>query len=220
MEKIKNILKAIASELPDINYYQGMNQIANICEDNEEDAFYLFMSFLKNSEYSNLFKNDLEKMNVLFYQFDRILNLYLPEIYLFFKASSINSGYFVSPWFITMFTNAFNDDKIKNNAKSIMLIWDLFIFCGWKSIMKIGIILLKEKERFIMEKLSECLLPFLTGEIFKTEIMDSEHFEKLMDLCKNSDFNIPSKLFDDLDKEYKFKKNSAYFANDTNINIY
>ena len=224
MEKLKHILKAIASELPDINYYQGMNQIAafllNICEDNDEEVFYLFMSFLKNSEYSNLFKNDLEKMNALFYQFDRILNLYLPEIYLFFKVSSVNSGYFVSPWFITLFTNAFTDAEGKNNAKSIMMIWDLFIFSGWKAIMKIGIILLKEKERFIMEKLSECLLPFLTGEIFKTEIMDAEHYDQLTDLCKNWQFSIPTKLFDDIEKEYEFKKSCSYFANDTHINTY
>ena len=80
MEKIRNILRAIASELPELNYYQGMNQISafllNICDNNEEDAFYLYMSFLKSTQYITLFKNDLEKINVLFYLFDRLLNLF------------------------------------------------------------------------------------------------------------------------------------------------
>ena len=193
-----------------MNYYQGMNQIAafllNICDDDEEEAFYIFMSFLKNSKYRTLFENDLEKMNCLFYQFERLLSLYLPEIHLFFKASSINSGYFISPWFITLFTNTFIDDENKNNFKSIMLIWDLFIFGGWKAIMKVGLILLKKKERYIMEKLSECLLPFLTGEILKSEILDSEHFDELMDLCNNSEFKISNILLKDLENEYDIKK--------------
>ena len=223
-EKLCNILKAIASELPELNYYQGMNQIAafllNICDDDEEEAFYIFMSFLKNSKYRTLFENDLEKMNCLFYQFERLLSLYLPEIHLFFKASSINSGYFISPWFITLFTNTFIDDENKNNYKSIMLIWDLFIFGGWKAIMKVGLILLKKKERYIMEKLSECLLPFLTGEILKSEILDSEHFDELMDLCNNSEFKISNILLKDLENEYDIKKNIEYFTKETHVNTY
>ena len=178
------------------------------------------MSFLKNTEYINLFKDDLVKMNELFYQFDRFINLYLPELYIFFKVSSISSGYFISPWFITLFTNAFIDIDEKKNDKTIMMIWDLFIFSGWKSLIKIGIILLKIKEKFIVGKLSECLLPFLTGEILKSEIMDCEHFEQLRELCSRSDFKISNKLFEDIQKEYEIKKNCAYFADDTHANTY
>ena len=222
--KIGHILKAIASILPNLNYYQGMNQIAafllNLCGDDEEETFYIYVSFLKNTEFSSLFINDLAKMNTLFYQFDRMINLYLPEMYIFFKVSSINSGYFISPWFITLLTNAFIDIENKNNAKTIMMIWDLFIFSGWKSLMKIGIILLKQKERFAMEKYSECLLPFLNGEILKSEIMDSEHYDQLRDMCLDPQFRIPTKLFKDIEEEYEFKKKMSYFANDTHMNTY
>ena len=224
MKKIGHILKAISSEVPSLNYYQGMNQIAafllNICEDNEEEAFYIFMSFLKNTEYINLFTNDLEKMNVLFYQFDRLINLYLPEIYIFFKASSVNSGYFISPWFITLFTNAFCDIENQNNSKSIMLIWDMFIFSGWKAIMKIGIILLKLEERFTMEKLSECLLPFLTADILKSEILNSEHYDELLNLCTSPQFRIPTLLYKEFENEYDIKKTIPFFINDNHLNTY
>ena len=224
MKKIGHILKAISSEVPSLNYYQGMNQIAafllNICEDNEEEAFYIFMSFLKNTEYINLFTNDLEKMNVLFYQFDRLINLYLPEIYIFFKASSVNSGYFISPWFITLFTNAFCDIENQNNSKSIMLIWDMFIFSGWKAIMKIGIILLKLKERFTMEKLSECLLPFLTADILKSEILNSEHYDELLNLSTSPQFRIPTLLYKEFENEYDIKKTIPFFINDNHLNTY
>ena len=224
IEKIGHILKAISSQIPSLNYYQGMNQIAafllNICEDNEEEAFYIYMSFLKSTDYTSLFLNDLEMMNTLFYQFDRLLNLYLPEIYIFLKASSINSGYFISPWFITLFTNAFNDFENQNNAKSIMIIWDMFIFSGWKAIMKIGIILLKSKERFTIEKLSECLLPFLTADILKSEILNSEHYDELMNYCTSPEFKIPTSLLKEFEKEYDIKKTIPFFINDNHVNTY
>ena len=51
-----------------------------------------------------------------------------------------------------------------------MMIWDLFIFSGWKEILKIGIILIKKKEKDIMKQLSECLLLLLTNEIIKSEV--------------------------------------------------
>ena len=222
-EKLKNVLKAIASELPKLNYYQGMNQIAafllNICDDNEEEVFYLFMSFLKNSNYCSLYVNDLEKMNCLFYQFERLLNLYLPQLYLLFKVSSINAGFFISPWFITLFTSSFNDKENSNNAKSIMLIWDLFILDGWKEIMKIGLILLKKKERYLIEKNSEILLQFLTGDILKSEILDNEHFDELMDICNSIEFKLSNKLLKDFENEYQIKKTIEYFK-DNNINTY
>ena len=224
MEKIKNILKAVAGELPELNYFQGMNQISafllNICDDNEEEAFYIFMSFLKNTKYSSLFTDELAKMNCIFYQFDRLLNLYLPELYLYFKASSVNSGYYISPWLITLFTNTFNDGDNENNAKTIMLIWDFFIFTGWKSVIKIGIILLKKNEKNIMERLSEHLLPILTSEIPKSEILSNKSFEELFDFCFNNEFRISSELFENTFKEYEFKKKIPYFAQETYLNTY
>ena len=224
MEKIKNILKAVASELPKLNYFQGMNQISafllNICDDNEEEAFYIFMSFLKNTNYTSLFTNELAKMNCIFYQFDRLLNLYLPELYLYFKASSVNSGYYISPWLITLFTNTFNDGDNDNNAKTIMLIWDLFIFLGWKSVIKIGIILLKKNEKSIMERLSEHLLPILTSEIPKSEILSSQNFEELFANCFTNEFRISNELLENTYKEYEFKKKIPYFAQETYLNTY
>ena len=224
MEKIKYILKAIASELPELNYFQGMNQISafllNICDDNEEEAFYIFMSFLKNTNYISLFTDDLAKMNCTFYQFDRILNLYLPELYIYFKANSVNSGYYISPWLITLFTNTFNDGDNSNNAKTIMLIWDLFIFSGLKSLIKIGIILLKKNEKSILERLSEHLLPILTSEIPKSEILSNENFEELFDNCFDDEFRISKELFENTYKEYEFKKTIPYFAQETYLNTY
>ena len=110
-------------------------------------------------------------------------------------------------------------ERLINAIKSIMLIWDLFILDGWKEIMKIGLILLKKKERYLIEKNSEVLLQFLTGDILKSEILDNEHFDELMDICNSIEFKLSNKLLKDFEDEYQIKKTIDYFK-DNNINTY
>ena len=220
--KLGNILRAISHEFPEINYYQGMNQIVafllNICDYNEEEAFYLFACILKYTEYSSIYENNLEKMNQLFYQLDRLLNLYLPQIYIHFSQSSINAGYFLSSWPITLYTNFFDDSDKNNNAKNIMMIWDLFIFSGLKIILQIGLIILKYKEKEILEKSWESLLPFLTGELLSSGILDNTHTEYLREELIGDNYKIKKELFDNMIEEFNIKKDIEFFKEGNKIN--
>jgi hypothetical protein len=183
-EKIGNMLKAVSKELPSLNYCQGMNQIAafllDVCDNDEEEAFYIFLSLMIDSVYSTLFKNELENLNILFYQFERILSFALPEIYSYLKDNKITPGFFVSPWFITIFTDAFEDQQEINNKKIIMKIFDLFIFGGWKAIIKIGISLLKYNELKILKTPIEELLNFLTNDIIKSKFFEKDNLNDVM----------------------------------------
>ena len=207
-KKIGNILGAISKELPSLNYCQGMNQIAafllDVCDNDEEDAFFVFLSLMIDSEYSNLFKNELEKLNLLFYQFERVLSSTLPEIYFYLKNNNITPGYFISPWFITLFTDAFIDKESENNKKNIMKVFDLFILSGFKAIIKIGISLLKYNESKIISTPIEELLNYLTNDIIK-----SKYFEKdnIKDILKSSiKFKINGAIMDETQKQFTMKK--------------
>ena len=199
-----------------------MNQIVafllNICDYNEEEAFYLFACILKYTEYSSIYENNLEKMNQLFYQLDRLLNLYLPQIYIHFSQSSINAGYFLSSWPITLYTNFFDDSDKNNNAKNIMMIWDLFIFSGLKIILQIGLIILKYKEKEILEKSWESLLPFLTGELLSSGILDNTHTEYLREELIGDNYKIKKELFDNMKEEFNIKKDIEFFKEGNKIN--
>ena len=206
--KIGNMLKAISKELPSLNYCQGMNQIAafllDVCDYNEEEAFYIFLSLMIDSVYSSLFKNELENLNILFYQFERILSHTSPEIYSYLKDNKITPGFFVSPWFITLFTDAFDDKKNSNNKKIIMKIFDLFIFEGWKAIIKIGISLLKYNENKILQTPVEELLNFLTNDIIKSKFFDKNNLDSVL----KSDFEIKisKKTLEEINEQYKIRK--------------
>lgn len=70
----------------------------DVCDYDEEEAFFILICFLLDTDYSNLnlFKNDLQKLNLLFYQFERILSNSLEEIYFYLKNNNITPGYFIS----------------------------------------------------------------------------------------------------------------------------
>ena len=206
-ERIGNILKCLSKCCPNVNYSQGMNFIAafllNITGD-EEEAFYLFLSLLLTSDYGNLFMRDLANLKSYFYVFERILDILLPELYNHLKMNNIKVSFFISPWFITLFTDTYLNIKGRENPKVLMRIWDLFLFSGCKSILKIGISLLKTFENKIMTLTFEELLQFLIAELPMSEFFQNEYYDKLMKTYLN--FKIESELISNIENEYQIKK--------------
>ena len=199
-----------SKQVPSINYCQGMNHIGAfilvLCEENEEETFYLFLSILLSSEYCNLIDNDLVKLNSFFYSFERALNLMFPEMYNFFMNNNINGGYYLSSWFITLFTLALDyESKEKNNLDVIMKIFDLFIFNSWKAVFKIGISLIKYNSVKIFSLPYEQLVHYLNNDIIHSDFFKQENIGELFDVFVN--FKISNNLLNNLYEEYEMKKN-------------
>ena len=205
--KIGNILKAIAYTLPKLNYCQGMNYIAafffNITN-NEEESFYIFLSLLISTEYGKLFEKDLQKLKKYFYVFERLISILLPELYHHFQENNVDVSYFLSPWLITLFTNIYKNIKDRNNPLILLRIFDLFIFSGWKSIIKIGISLLKNYESKLMNLSAEDLFSYLIGGICKTVFFQNEYYDELMKTMIN--FKIDSYLISNVENEYELRE--------------
>ena len=53
-------------------------------------------------------------LKLFFYQLDRLVSIFEPDLHSHFKDEMINSSYFASAWFITIFTNS-----IKKNVKVV-----------------------------------------------------------------------------------------------------
>ena len=206
--KISNILKAISKELPSLNYCQGMNQIAmfllDMCDYDEEEAFFIFLSLMLGSVYPSLFTNELEKLNIIFYQFERLFSHYSPEAYFYLIENKITPGFFASPWFITIFTDTFIDKKELNNKKIIMKIFDIFIFEGWEAIVKIGMNLLKFNEVKILKTPMEELLNFLTNEIIKSEYFNKDNLNCVIET--ELEIIIEKNIMEEINEQYKLKK--------------
>ena len=206
-EKISRILRGLSLCCPDVNYSQGMNFIAafllNICGD-EEEAFYIFLSLLLTSDYGTLFMKELANLKKFFYVFERIIDILLPELYNYLKINNIKVSFFVSPWFITLFTDTYLNIKNRENPRVLLRIWDLFLFSGCKSILKVGISLLKNYEHKIMNLTFEELLRFLISDIPKSDFFQNNSYDNLMKTYIN--FKIESGLISNIESEYQIKK--------------
>ena len=81
---------AFASENREISYCQGMNYIMGFLYINIKDEEKTFKAFtyLIDLYFENMFTKDLYKLKLLFFQFDRCLALFLPNLADHFKVIS------------------------------------------------------------------------------------------------------------------------------------
>jgi hypothetical protein len=206
---LENILSCLSICHPKINYSQGMNYIAYLLYvlcGSEEEGFQLFNCLLTSTAYGDLFFNELSKLNKYFYVFDRLIYIYTPEIAMHLKNKDLTSRYFASPWFITLFTNAYKNIKDQTNPKVLIWILDLFIINGWKSIIKIGLCLIKHFETRILSCDLEELLRFLINDVLKYDFFQNENYDNLRNIYEK--LKIENALIENIEREYDLKDNN------------
>jgi len=106
---LKSVLKTYAYYNPEIEYCQGMNFIAGLLLmvfKDETTAFKALQELVDKFQMAELFNVELPKLKLYFYQLDRLVNIVLPEVHAHLREEQINSSYFASAWFITIFTNS------------------------------------------------------------------------------------------------------------------
>ena len=203
-EIIKNILFSLVYIYPNIGYCQGMNFICQFLLDvtkNEEISFDIFSAILGKTKYGNLIIDEFSLMKKYFYVFERLINLYLPELSILLKQNNVSPSYYISPWFITLFTHSF----VENQVKVLLRIFDLFILDGWITIIKIGLMLLKHYQKVLMEMNFEELLNFLINDLKeKYDFFNNNNYEKFMELYQ--DIKIPKGLVSNIENEYELEK--------------
>ena len=197
--KIFNILYAVSLSNGGIKYCQGMNFISSILYElfGEEESFYILLSLFKSTEYPLIFAKDLKKLKIFFYAFNRIIQLFEPELSSYLNMHNVTVNTFMPPWFITLFTSSHQYlRKEKDNTNLIVRILDNFIVSGWKGMMTVGIALLHNFENILMNKKYESMMEFLINDIVKSEFFENKNKDKLEEyfetikISKNLNKNI------------------------------
>lgn len=90
-------------------------------------------------------------LKLFFYQLDRLVSIFEPDLHSHFKDEMINSSYFASAWFITIFTNSIKNTVTSSAAteeaevsEHLLQLWDYFLVSGWKAVLKMGLFVLKD----------------------------------------------------------------------------
>lgn len=71
----------------------------------ESLAFAVMSEVIERYSMMNMFNTELPMLKLMFYQLDRLISIHLPDLHNHFKDERINSSYFSSPFFITIFTS-------------------------------------------------------------------------------------------------------------------
>ena len=218
-KSLNNILCGLTFLHQKIGYSQGMNCIASLLYDvcgSEEEAFNIFNCLLISTDYGDLYFNDLKRLNKYFYVFERLIFIYLPEVYLHLISTKISPKFFISPWFITLFTNAYKSIKGKGKPKVLIWIIDSFIIGGWRAINKIGLCLMKHFEKKILNMDTDELLHFLINDIINYDFFKNENYEGLRIIYDN--LQIENGLLENIENEYEIKNIIIENNNNTNNN--
>ena len=106
---------------------------------NEELAYRCFAQLLEKHS-MNIFLDNFSYLQGYFYILDRMISLYIPDLWEHFKEERVMPVFYCSGWFITMFTNSF-----QYTEKSYLATWvvDFTVAEGMPGLFKSMIVLLK-----------------------------------------------------------------------------
>jgi hypothetical protein len=145
-ESLFNVLKACALFDTQVGYIQSMAWIAGFLLlhiQDEEEAFWMMIQML-NEDHMNLKDLFIEGLPLLFvtlYQIEKLLEYHTPNIVKHFDTHCIIPQMYAAPFILTLFTNRFSYDVVTR-------IWDIFLFEGWKHIVRtmVGFIKVNQEE--------------------------------------------------------------------------
>jgi len=112
-----------------------MNYIAGylyLCIQDECDSYKAFHRIM-NQYFNVLLTDNFEFLKVVFYQLERLLSIFLPELSEHLKQEGVDANYYATSWFITLFSSVF---QYTMDSYLLTVIWDIFICEGWKGFFK------------------------------------------------------------------------------------
>ena len=209
-KKLANILRCLNLLIPSIGYYQGISYIAGftlqLLDFNEEKTFFYILALETQTNYKNLFHNNLELLNNNFIIFDKLLEIGLPEVYLHFNKYRISANQFTPSWFLTVFICILPIFDKNNVSKFCILVFEKFILDGWDAVFNAGFTALKVCSREIIKIKEDIIYNYLTNEFSSQDIFKNSNFDSSeSDFINNSEF-INDKLILLLNKVCNYEK--------------
>ena len=169
-------------------------------EKSESLAFAVLKAVIARYRMQELFNTELPMLKLHFYELDRLIAILLPDLHTHFKEETINSSYYSSSNFITLFTSVLQMQTSSENAENLLRLWDHFLAKGWKSIFKASIAILKENEEALLGMPFEVMLTQVVNLPTKFLITPEKDVLKFDAALKQ--VRVPSMLLERLKKEF------------------
>lgn len=216
-ESLCNILLCIALIFPDISYCQGMNCVAAVLLlvlESEETCVYMFAAIINDWKLAKIYEPGLPDLMLREFQFNCYAKRLVPDVYNHLKNEGITTGFFMSRWYLTMFS-------IYLPLNACLKIWDCVFYSKWKAIIKVSLALMVElKIKLVTMDKSHisCLLRDSARESVAS-------YEKVLKTAgnikvKNSELQKYTEEFYIQLADYKLKNNECYFTEEENTALF
>lgn len=133
------VLRALAIRLCDVGYCQSLNFIVAtlICvfPSDEASVFQCALALLLRYSLADLYRPRFAKLGVLVWQFDRIVEGFLPKVHTALVRHGVNSEFYAIQWFLTLFASDLDQTIVRR-------VWDRFLVAGWRVVVQVGLALL------------------------------------------------------------------------------
>ena len=151
---------------------------------------------------------------MIFKIFDKILEINRPEIYYKFLDNNVVTSSYISPLFITLFTDHAPTFEKDNPPKFIFFILEKFILEGWSALFNCGFTLLEFTYEKIMLLEKDNLISFVIN--ISSVITKDENFEKTKNIFNKNSYFIDEFFVEKLLEITKMELNNNYLAENLN----
>ncbi|XP_021117771.1 rab GTPase-activating protein 1 isoform X3 [Heterocephalus glaber] len=193
-DSLYKICKAYSVYDEEIGYCQGQSFLAAVLllHMPEEQAFSVLVKIMFDYGLRELFKQNFEDLHCKFYQLERLMQEYIPDLYNHFLDISLEAHMYASQWFLTLFTAKFP-------LYMVFHIIDLLLSEGISVIFNVALGLLKTSKDDLLLTDFEGALKFFRVQLPK-RYRSEENAKKLMELACN--MKISQKKLKKYEKEY------------------
>mmetsp|Transcript_99112 Transcript_99112/g.181810 ORF Transcript_99112/g.181810 Transcript_99112/m.181810 type:complete len:425 (+) Transcript_99112:70-1344(+) len=169
-----SLLRAFSVQFWDIGYVQSLNFIVatliNVFPDDETLVFDCTQSLLFRHSLVDFYRPCFPKLGVTVWQFDRLVEGFLPETYAALQMHGVSAEYYAMQWFLTLFS-------CDLPQKLVLRIWDRFLVAGWQAVAQVGLALLDELGSQLSE-LDTCEALTLLKRFVRTRRADGDKLLK------------------------------------------
>ncbi|XP_015236512.1 PREDICTED: rab GTPase-activating protein 1 isoform X2 [Cyprinodon variegatus] len=193
-DSLYKICKAYSVYDQEIGYCQGQSFLAAVLllHMPEEQAFSVLVKIMFDYGLRDLFKQNFEDLHCKFFQLERLMQEYIPDLYNHFLNVGLEAHMYASQWFLTLFTAKFP-------LYMVFHIIDLLLCEGISVIFNVALALLKTSKDDLLQTDFEGALKFFRVPVPK-RYRSEENAKKLMELACS--MKISQKKLKKFEREY------------------
>ncbi|CAE7544677.1 Evi5 [Symbiodinium pilosum] len=193
------LLRALAIRLWDVGYCQSLNFIVatliGVFPDDETLVFNCSLALLLRHSLVDLYRPRFPKLGVIIWQFDRIVEGFLPKVHAALTKHGVNSEYYAIQWFLSLFASDLPQRVVRR-------IWDRFLVAGWRIIVQVGLALLYSIQDEL-DDMETCVALSFLRKFAQTRNPQSEGLLKTA-----SSFKVSHRLLSALEAAYSWEEDA------------